>query len=69
MTALLVLLLAAASAVDSSDWVGGRSFRAPVRVRLLVGVPVVTVLGILVGWPILHHDARGIIVIILVAIT
>ena len=68
MTALLVLLLAAASAVDSSDWVGGRSSRASVRARLLVGVPVVAVLGVLVGWPILHHGAGGIVVVILVAI-
>ena len=68
MTALLVLLLAAASAVDSFDWVGGRPSRASVRARLLVGVPVVAVLGILVGWPILHLGAEGVVVVILVTI-
>ena len=64
MTALLVLLLAAASAVDSFDWAS----RAPVRARLLVGVPVVSVLGVLVGWPILHLGAEGVVVVILVTI-
>ena len=68
MTALLVLLLAAASAVDSFDWVGGRPSRASVRARLLVGVPVVAVLGVLVGWPILHLGAEGVVVVILVTI-
>ena len=68
MTALLVLLLATASAVDSFDWMGGRSSRASVRARLLVGVPVVAVLGILVGWPILHLGAEGVVVVILVTI-
>jgi len=68
MTALLVLLLATASAVDSFDWVGGRLSRAPVRARLLVGVSVVAVLGILVGWPILHLGAEGVVVVILVTI-
>ena len=68
MTALLVLLLAAASAVDGSGRVGGRSSRAPVRARLLVGVPVIAVLGVLVGWPILHRGAWGVVVVILVAI-
>mgnify|MGYP000855017722 FL=1 len=60
MTALLVLLLAAASAVDSFDWAS----RAPVRARLLVGVPVVSVLGVLVGWPILHLGAEGVVVVL-----
>ena len=64
MTALLVLLLAAASAVDSFDWAS----RAPVRARLLVGVPVVSVLGVLVGWPILHLGAEGVVVVILATI-
>ena len=64
MTALLVLLLAAASAVDSFDWAS----RAPVRARLLVGVPVVSVLGVLVGWPILHLGAEGVVVVVLVTI-
>ena len=68
MTALLVLLLAAASVVDGSAWAGGRSSRAPVRARLLVGVPVIAVLGVLVGLPILHRGAWGVVVIILVAI-
>ena len=68
MTALLVLLLAAASAVDSSDWVGGRSSRAPVRARLLVGVLVVAALGFLIGLPVLHRGVWGVVVVILVAI-
>lgn len=67
MTALLVLLLAAASAVDGSGRVGGRLSRMSVRARLLVGVPVIAVLGVLVGWPILHRGAWG-VVVILVAI-
>ena len=66
MTALLVLLLAAASVVDGSAWAGGRSSRMPAGVRLLVGVSAVTALGVLVGWPILHLGAGGIVVIILV---
>ncbi|WP_314317915.1 hypothetical protein [Actinomyces oris] len=68
MTALLVLLLAAASAVDGSGRVGGRLSRMSVRARLLVGVPVIAVLGVLVGWPILHRGAWGVVVVILVAI-
>ena len=39
-----------------------------VRARLLVGVPVIAVLGVLVGWPILHRGAWGVVVVILVAI-
>ena len=38
MTALLVLLLAAASVVAGSDWVGRRSSRMAVGVRLLLGM-------------------------------
>ena len=66
MTALLVLLLAAASVVDGSAWAGGRSSRMPAGVRLLVGVSAVAALGVLVGWPILHLGAGGIVIIILV---
>lgn len=66
MTALLVLLLAAASVVDGSAWAGGRSSRMSAGVRLLVGVSAVAALGVLVGWPILHRGAGGVVVIILV---
>ena len=68
MTALLVLLLAAASVVAGSDWVGRRSSRMAVGVRLLLGVPAVAVLGVLIGWPVLHLGVGGIVVIILVAV-
>ena len=68
MTALLVLLLAAASVVDGSDRVGGRLSRAPVRARLLVGVLVVAALGFLIGLPVLHRGVWGVVVVILVAI-
>ena len=64
MTALLVLLLAAASAVDGSGRVGGRLSRMSVGARLLLGVPAVAVLGVLVGWPILHLRAGGVVVIL-----
>ena len=67
MTALLVLLLAVASVIDGSCWVGRRLSRMSVKVRLLVGVLVVVALGVLVGWPVLHLGA-GNIVVILVAV-
>ena len=66
MTALLVLLLAAASVVAGSDWVGRRSSRMAVGVRLLLGMPAVAVLGVLIGWPVLHLGVGGVVVIILV---
>ena len=68
MTALLVLLLAAASVVAGSDWVGRRLSRMAVGVRLLLGMPAVAVLGVLIGWPVLHLGVGGIVVIILVAV-
>ena len=68
MTALLVLLLAAASVVAGSDWVGRRSSRMAVGVRLLLGMPAVAVLGVLIGWPVLHLGVGGVVVIILVAV-
>ena len=68
MTALLVLLLAAASVVAGSDWVGRRLSRMAVGVRLLSGMPAVAVLGVLIGWPVLHLGVGGIVVIILVAV-
>ena len=68
MTALLVLLLAAASVVVGSDWVGRRLSRMAVGVRLLLGMPAVAVLGVLIGWPVLHLGVGGIVVIILVAV-
>ena len=67
MTALLVLLLAAASVVDDSAWAGGRSSRKSAGVRLLVGMSAVVALGVLVGWPVLHLGAGGIVVSILIA--
>ena len=67
MTALLVLLLAVASVIDGSRWVGRRLSRMSVKVRPLVGVLVVVALGVLVGWPVLHLGA-GNIVVILVAV-
>ena len=63
MTALLVLLFAVASVVGGSDRVSGG---LSAGVRLLVGVSAVAALGVLVGWPILHRGAGGIVVIILV---
>ena len=38
-----------------------------VGVRLLLGMPAVAVLGVLIGWPVLHLGVGGIVVIILVA--
>ena len=67
MTALLLLLLASASVVDGSDRVSRRWSRMPVRARLLVGVSAVVALGVLVGWPVLHLGAGGIVVSVLVA--
>ena len=67
MTALLVLLFAVASVVDGSGRVSGGLSRRSARVRLLVGVSAVVALGVLVGWPVLHLGAGGVVVIILVA--
>lgn len=67
MTALLVLLFAVASVVGGSGWVSGGLSRRSARVRLLVGVSAVVALGVLVGWPVLHLGAGGVVVIILVA--
>ena len=67
MTALLLLLLASASVVDGSDRVSGRLSRMSVGARLLVGVSAVVALGVLVGWPVLHLGAGGIVVSVLVA--
>ena len=39
-----------------------------VGVRLLLGMPAVAVLGVLIGWPVLHLGVGGIVVIILVAV-
>lgn len=65
--ALLVLLFAVASVVGGSGRVSGGLSRRSVRVRLLVGVSAVLALGVLVGWPVLHLGAGGVVVIILVA--
>lgn len=67
MTALLVLLFAVASVVGGSGRVSGGLSRGSARVRLLVGVSAVVALGVLVGWPVLHLGAGGVVVIILVA--
>ena len=67
MTALLVLLFAVASVVGGSGRVSGGLSRRSARVRLLVGVSAVVALGVLVGWPVLHLGAGGVVVIILVA--
>ena len=67
MTALLVLLFAVASVVGGSGRVSEGLSRRSARVRLLVGVSAVVALGFLVGWPVLHLGAGG-VVIILVAI-
>ena len=67
MTALLVLLLAAASVVDGSDRVSRGLSRMSTGVGLLVGVPAVVALGVLVGWPVLHLGSGSVVIIILVA--
>ena len=64
MTALLVLLFAVASVVDGSGRVSGGLSRRSARVRLLVGVSAVVALGVLVGWPVLHLGAGGVVVIL-----
>ena len=64
MTALLVLLFAVASVVGGSGRVSGGLSRRSARVRLLVGVSAVVALGVLVGWPVLHLGAGGVVVIL-----
>ena len=65
--ALLVLLFAVASVVGGSGRVSEGLSRRSARVSLLVGVSAVVALGVLVGWPVLHLGAGGVVVIILVA--
>ena len=67
MTALLVLLFAVASVVGGSGWVSGGLSRMSAGVRFLVGVSAVLALGVLVGWPVLHLGAGGVVVSVLVA--
>lgn len=67
MMALLVLLFAVASVVGGSGRVSEGLSRRSARVSLLVGVSAVVALGVLVGWPVLHLGAGGVVVIILVA--
>ena len=67
MTALLVLLFAVASVVGGSGRVSGGLSRRSAGARLLVGVPAVVALGVLVGWPVLHLGAGGVVVSVLVA--
>ena len=64
MTALLVLLFAVASVVGGSGRVSEGLSRRSARVRLLVGVSAVVALGVLVGWPVLHLGAGGVVVIL-----
>ena len=64
MTALLVLLFAVASVVGGSGRVSGGLSRRSAGVRLLVGVSAVVALGVLVGWPVLHLGAGGVVVIL-----
>ena len=66
MTALLVLLFAVASVVGGSDRVSGGLSRRSAGVRLLVGMSAVVALGVLVGWPVFHLGAGGVVVSILV---
>lgn len=67
MISLFLLLFAAASVVVDSDRVSGGLSRRSAGVRLLVGVPAVVALGVLVGWPVLHLGAGGVVVSVLVA--
>lgn len=67
MMALLVLLFAVASVAGGSGRVSEGLSRRSARVSLLVGVSAVVALGVLVGWPVLHLGAGGVVVIILVA--
>ena len=64
MTALLVLLFAVASVVGGSGRVSEGLSQRSARVRLLVGVSAVVALGVLVGWPVLHLGAGGVVVIL-----
>ena len=66
MISLFLLLFAAASVVVGSDRVGGGLSRRSAGVRLLVGVSAVVALGVLVGWPVLHLGAGGVVVSVLV---
>ena len=66
MTALLVLLFAVASVVGGSDLVSGGLSRRSAGVRLLEGMSAVVALGVLVGWPVFHLGAGGVVVSILV---
>jgi len=67
MISLFLLLFAAASVVVDSDRVSGGLSRRSAGARLLVGVPAVVALGVLVGWPVLHIGAGGVVVSVLVA--
>ena len=67
MMALLVLLFSVASVVGGSGRVSEGLSRRSARVRLLVGASAVVALGILVGWPVLHLGAGGVVVSVLVA--
>ena len=67
MISLFLLLFAAASVVVDSDRVSGGLSRRSAGARLLVGGPAVVALGVLVGWPVLHLGAGGVVVSFLVA--
>ena len=66
MISLFLLLFAAASVVVGSDRVSGGLSRRSAGARLLVGVSAVVALGVLVGWPVLHLGAGGVVVSVLV---
>ena len=68
MTALLVLLLAVASVLDSCVRVGWRLRGLRLAVGLLAAASVLTVLGVLVGWPILHVRGGGVVAVVLMSV-
>ena len=68
MTALLVLLLAVASVLNSCVQVGWRLRGLRLAVGLLAAASVLTVLGVLVGWPILHVRGGGVVAVVLMSV-
>ena len=68
MTALLVLLLAVASVLNSCVRVGWMLRGLRLAVGLLAAASVLTVLGVLVGWPILHVRGGGVVAVVLMSV-
>ena len=68
MTALLILLLAMASVLDDCVRAGRRLWGSRLTVGLLVTVSVLTVLGVLVGWPVLHLRGEAVVAAVLMAV-